>query len=77
MNRVEYVVRPNEDATWRVDREGARFGDYDSEKGALRAAIHSAHARAEQGADAEVVLCSAAGEKRVAWQPGDPYPPGP
>lgn len=73
-NRVEYVVRPNND-TWMIEHDGDRYGPYKNSREAMFFAIDAARKLGELGKNTFVKMTDHAGHPLTTWNYGvDRYP---
>jgi hypothetical protein len=72
--RVEYVVRPSDDA-WLIEHDGDRYGPYKNSREAMLFAIDAARKLGALGKNTYVKLTDHAGHALTTWNYGvDRYP---
>lgn len=72
MTHIQYFVIRDQ-GQWKISQNGARSGPYATQRDAVRAAVHAAHAAGEQGLNGQVLLRD---QFKIEWTYGiDPYPP--
>jgi hypothetical protein len=74
MDRIEYVVRQNNDA-WMIEHAGDRYGPYKNSREAMLFAIDAAYRFGTLGKNTHVRLTDQAGHPLTTWNYGvDRYP---
>ncbi len=75
MSRARYYVVIHS-GEWKINYEGKHYGPYETQKGAIRAAVDAAHKVGARGGDAQVLVQGMSNQWRTEWTYGhDPYPP--
>jgi hypothetical protein len=75
MARVRYFVVLQE-GEWKIKSGHEHSGPYDTQRDAIRAAVHAAHEAGKRGKDAQVIVQGTDHRFRTEWTYGhDPYPP--
>jgi len=75
MARTQYFVT-NRNNQWMIVLNGEDFGPYETQRGAIHAAVEAAHRCGQKGIDAQVLVQGTDSKFRTEWTYGnDPYPP--
>jgi hypothetical protein len=69
VDRVEYVVRPNNDA-WMIEHDGDRYGPYKNSREAMFFAIDAARKLGALGKNTHVKMTDQAGHPLTTWHYG-------
>ena len=72
--KIYYVVLHG--GEWKIKHDGQHVGHYQTQKGAITAAVNFAHQAGLNGHDAQVLVQGTNNQFRTEWTYGhDPYPP--